>query len=425
MWAQRNAALLVAARRGDWEKVKGLLSEGAGLRLNQTGNGGMSLLMLAARAGAADVCASLLASRADPGSREAASGSTALVLAAGAPERKGGDVPAVLRALLGASADPEAGNKAGRTALMVAAEAGSTDRVRALLEGGADPNAIALPLSDVGSVTGLKAKAVNTFIHGRTVNPLATWTRLRRAEEEEEEKNRHAIALLSLQQREAEMKLQMSALPEEVDEDLDAFDGAIPEGQSDRGSEIFDDHLHAFDRLSDDEAQSPSIRNYYDDDEDASSSEADDDWRAGLTMFVSDVAPLRMKDLRRPELTPEELADRTAASAALRGLMPRGDGDAEVDYTALVGAARGGHGAVCAMLVERGADVGLGGVMGEAALCAAASGGHHEVCALLLGAGRLPWEALAAATEMADAHGHEATASLLRGYGLPGTPQPV
>ncbi|CAK0864102.1 unnamed protein product [Prorocentrum cordatum] len=112
MWAQRNAALLVAARRGDWEKVKGLLSEGAGLRLNQTGNGGMSLLMLAARAGAADVCASLLASRADPGSREAASGSTALVLAAGAPERKGGDVPAVLRALLGASADPEAGNKA-------------------------------------------------------------------------------------------------------------------------------------------------------------------------------------------------------------------------------------------------------------------------------------------------------------------------
>ncbi|CAK0864104.1 unnamed protein product [Prorocentrum cordatum] len=88
MWAQRNAALLVAARRGDWEKVKGLLSEGAGLRLNQTGNGGMSLLMLAARAGAADVCASLLASRADPGSREAASGSTALVLAAGAPERK-------------------------------------------------------------------------------------------------------------------------------------------------------------------------------------------------------------------------------------------------------------------------------------------------------------------------------------------------
>lgn len=403
MWAQRNAAMMVAARRGEWDKIKRMLSDGKGFKPNTTGDGGMTLLMLAARGGAVEVCAALLAGGADPNSRDTASGSTALVHAASAPTGRSGDLPGAILTLIEASADPEMVNDAGRTPLIISSEAGLVDRVQALLEGGANPNTIGRARNEMAKATGLKQEVIDTFIHGHTSNALLEWCKYRRAQEEEEEKNRHQLALMALNEREAEMKQQVSAITEEEEgmwEDDDNMSDIPDEAAA----------MSDFDRRSERESN-----NYFgDEEEDESSSEGDQDqWRENLTMFVSEVAPLRARDLRKAEPTAEELSDWTAASATLRRLVRINVG--EDSATALVGAARQGHADVCKLLVQHGADVQGAGLAGEAALCEAAFGGHFRVCEVLLAAGDMPWQAVVAALEIAEAHGHLDVAAMLRG----------
>ncbi len=119
--------LVVAARAGDQERVRSLLSSGA--EVNARDEEGSTALMFAALQADEKMLQALLAAGADPNLRDA-NGETALLLGAGHGVE-------IVRALLAAGADPNLADGEGQTALLVAAET-HADSVRLLIESGAD-----------------------------------------------------------------------------------------------------------------------------------------------------------------------------------------------------------------------------------------------------------------------------------------------
>ncbi|WP_043629512.1 ankyrin repeat domain-containing protein [Nonomuraea candida] len=133
--ADGDTALYRAAVQGHAAVVRTLLAAGADPDRVSEGDGEGRPLCAAACWGHLDVVTALLDAGAGPGLPEQPGGMTALHWAA-ANERL-----AVVRALLGHGADPDARDSAGRTALSHAAERGAASVVRALLDGGARPAA--------------------------------------------------------------------------------------------------------------------------------------------------------------------------------------------------------------------------------------------------------------------------------------------
>jgi ankyrin repeat protein len=133
-------ALHWAAERGDAELARMLLYAGANVDA-VTRLGAYGALHLASRSGRVGVIEVLLAGGADPGARTSTGDVTPLHFAAAS-----GSVAAV-SALLEGGADPGVReDRWGQTPLMFAAAAGRTEAVRALLAAGADPAATAAVL---------------------------------------------------------------------------------------------------------------------------------------------------------------------------------------------------------------------------------------------------------------------------------------
>jgi ankyrin repeat protein len=137
--ASANAvALSVAAKAGNWVRVRTLVSGGLrGEDVNAADSDGTRALHWAVRANELEVARLLLQAGADAAARNRL-GVTALYLAAA-----NGNGP-MIRALLEHGANPAHVEQTGETMLMVATRSGSGDAVRALLERGVNPN-IAAP----------------------------------------------------------------------------------------------------------------------------------------------------------------------------------------------------------------------------------------------------------------------------------------
>ena len=124
--------LSLAATNGNGAMVELLLNAGADA--NTTLPGGETALMTAARTGRLDAVKALLAHGADVNAKESRRGQNALMWAAAE-----GNV-AVVEALLKAGADPKERLDSGFDAFLFAVREGRIDVVRALLKGGADVN---------------------------------------------------------------------------------------------------------------------------------------------------------------------------------------------------------------------------------------------------------------------------------------------
>ncbi len=120
-----------AAFSGDFEQVRNLLAQG--VDPNGAGSSGESPLLLAVRAGHVHVIQALLRAGADPGQRGGVNDWTPLMHAV----HKNQERSAI--ALLEGGADPNAITGHAETALMMAAGYGQTGMVRILLSRGADP----------------------------------------------------------------------------------------------------------------------------------------------------------------------------------------------------------------------------------------------------------------------------------------------
>jgi len=124
--------MLRAVEDGETAEVKRLLSRG--MDPNTTDPKGMSVLMIAARKGEAEIVALLIAKRANVGQQSRA-GDTALLMAC-----LNGNI-AVIRSLLDAGG--ELNPKKGWTPLQYAAFSGHADAVDLLLKRGAEKDAVA------------------------------------------------------------------------------------------------------------------------------------------------------------------------------------------------------------------------------------------------------------------------------------------
>jgi ankyrin repeat protein len=132
--------LIQAARRGHTQVVAALLEGRAAV--NARDSNGWTALMTAAMMGHVDIVDRLLRSKADTSVKEAGTGKTALILAAGFPaiiERARGEQ--TVQALILGGADVNAGDNEGFTALMAASTMGHGGVVPILLKAGADVNA--------------------------------------------------------------------------------------------------------------------------------------------------------------------------------------------------------------------------------------------------------------------------------------------
>lgn len=127
------ASVAAAARDGDFERVRELVSEGAAV--NEAEADGSTAVLWAAYQSAPDVIGLLADAGADVNAPNRL-GVTPLLQAA-----RTGDV-AVIRALLDAGADIEGAMLQGETPLMAAARTGKVEAVSLLLERGSDPNAV-------------------------------------------------------------------------------------------------------------------------------------------------------------------------------------------------------------------------------------------------------------------------------------------
>ncbi|CAN5785932.1 hypothetical protein BH09VER1_BH09VER1_18280 [soil metagenome] len=127
-------ALILAAQRGHDEVITLLVAHGA--EVNRKDKDGMTALMWAAQVGQSKTVEALIQSGADVNGATQ-DGCTALFLAS-AGRAKDRDYAGVVRALLAAGAKPSAMDAQGMTPLVCAAGYGATDRVEALVKGGAD-----------------------------------------------------------------------------------------------------------------------------------------------------------------------------------------------------------------------------------------------------------------------------------------------
>jgi ankyrin repeat protein len=133
--------------------VRALLEQGADL--NAVDGLGRTPLMVALEAGQEDLARVLLQLGASSSGARAADGRGVLHIVA--DSELGASVPEVVEMLVASGADPEALDRAGDSALVVAARRGSRPAVSALLEAGADPSrgqplAVAIAAGHIGCV---------------------------------------------------------------------------------------------------------------------------------------------------------------------------------------------------------------------------------------------------------------------------------
>ena len=126
----RHVPLLAAARNGNRAMVELLLSRGADVNSKEVT--GQTPLHIAANKGFQAVVEVLLANKVDVNAQDD-SGNTPLHLAAGGRVK-------IIQMFLAAGANPNVENKQGRTPLSFAAESGSPEAVKILLDAKADPN---------------------------------------------------------------------------------------------------------------------------------------------------------------------------------------------------------------------------------------------------------------------------------------------
>lgn len=132
--AAQSTALADAAMRRDVEAVKALLARKADV--NETQGDGSTALHWAAYNSQPEMARLLLAAGADVGAKSRLGGLTPLMMAA-----KAGD-GTIVKLLVEARSDVTTPNGNGTTPLMFAAASGSADAVRLLLDRGADANAV-------------------------------------------------------------------------------------------------------------------------------------------------------------------------------------------------------------------------------------------------------------------------------------------
>jgi ankyrin repeat protein len=159
--------LLLAVRAGSFKVVNALLADPK-IDVNVLTAQGESALMLAALAGATDVCQKLI----DKGADINKPGWTALHYAA-----TGGSVP-IIKMLLERHAYVDTESPNGSTPLMMAAKYGTADAVRALLDGGADPmikNSLDLTALDFAYSNNRTDAAALIGVYVRAKQPKGSW----------------------------------------------------------------------------------------------------------------------------------------------------------------------------------------------------------------------------------------------------------
>jgi ankyrin repeat protein len=332
--------------------------------------------MLAAGKGSLDACTSLLACRADPTVRDKTEGATALIYGI----HSGSVAPAITQLLLENAAVVDARDKSERTPIMTASIRGDTNVAKLLLEHSADVQCKAISQEFSAKAMGVRNKVVQTFINGRTRNPVSDYAAVKRSEE----------AALQIA-REMETERQRT-----YEEDL-AHASSITSFVEQGSREQYD--IHEEEDLSVDTPVS-----------DIYSEELyvlDGPW-------MSRLIPLRPIDMRSPQ-SPSECQRHMLQARALREIHPRKAGAGDM---ALVLAARHGHAHMCDLLLHYGAHATERDGTGESALSVAARAGHVEVLRSLLTSPTGPpsLEERKAAALLADAGSNEAAVQVLHGY---------
>lgn len=402
MKAARSAQLLTSARRGDWRQVSKLLQNRADP--NVQGTEGISLLMLASKAGQVEACLEILQAGANQEMRDKV-GSTALNYACSCTVSVERAV-ATVEALLAGRSTVDCRDSAGRTPLIATAEISScVEVIQTLLVARADVNAHAKLVGSQHSL-GLSKRATAAFFDDKTASALGNYMKFRRARDEEEER------LLEAEQDISEMEGQVDTL------DAEAFAGMVESLETELEAPFEDTNVPAAELNIESRyletgsgLRSLFLKEMIDERDEFSSSGNPSVNYDEMDLFISMVAPLRMQDLALPRLTPEEIKQLRAKTAQLRLLRDRryDGGD-----TALMVAARNGHVNICQVLLDHGAQAGYRDGNGESALSVAAIAGQVEVCQQLL-----PGASMAIrehALHVADKWGQEEASLALRGY---------
>jgi len=390
MKARRSAELLLAVRKGEVAKVETLLQQRA--CVNTCSGNKVSPLMLVASKGQVDACACLLAYKAPVDARDERHQRTALMYACVSSTNNVADV---LQALLDGGATIDLQDAAGRSGLMLAAEAGNGAAALFLLDNGAEVSMIAHNGKLCHESMGFTENVARRFlinVTGKPTNAVDTYMHMRRVQDEKEEQD----LLRELEQLEDNNDWGGSTFPSEtLDAEMMDACGLPPATQIDTTATREED-------------------NYGEEEEEE---EVDEDyWYRVDTLpggtFLSKVAPLRPRDLAKPPPDPKIRKMLIAQSEKLRGITRQNAGAGD---TALTIAARKGHADVCDLLIHFGADATIPDGNGDTALIVAARCGHVKAVQTLLTMHPCR-QAHAAALQAAEQAGSEATMHMLRGY---------
>lgn len=387
MKARQSAEMLAAARRSDWRRVEELLNGGAASGV--ASSDGTSVLMMAARQGNTGLCGKLLHSRANADAQDKTARSTAMMHAC---RHRAGAGLQVLETLLSHRASMEVRDAAGRSALMVAAEAGSIEAVGLLLDHRADVNAAAALHPGVPSPqnVGLKSRrAVNTYVLGHDGNAMDGYM--------------HHCRRVQAEHDELQQALEERGLPNNRagTEDGERLLIRLGSGSGSSSTSSARGEAPDHDQSSEEESSEGSHEDHY-----------------FISGYLSKAAPMRPRDMAHhrhyDSTVMEALKNQTAAIRQVK-LRPESSGD-----SALAIAARNGHVDICRLLLARAANAGHQDAMDDSALSFAARCGNVEACRILLESAPPPSpKVLDGALRNAITHGEEAVAEMLHTYDPP------
>lgn len=279
--------------------------------------------------------------------------------------------------ILEGTADVNMCDRAGKTSLMVAAEAGNHGAIMALLNSRADV-AAAVGTDFSQDFLGLNRCTVDAFARRTSTTVLDKYIQRQRR-----------------QIREAE---------EMAEEELrtDPYMGSSPGGAVTEMHTVgLQNSLSEFNIPEESEGEvEEQLKSF--EEETSSCRES----RAHNIIYLSRVCPCRPKDLAKP--SDEDKLARLSKPTSFQDIAGYSSGTGE---TAIVMAAREGHAEVCEELIQHGADPSYG----TTALSAAAFGGHVEVCHMMVRSGPSTGDVFAA-IKVAELRGHDLAARTLRGY---------